>query len=122
MLAALVGGAVFALGWLLLGTAARAKKDREIAARVAAVTGAAHAAARVSQASEGTQGWIPDRVTNFGRRFAELPWASATGWMPSWSRPGSSVRSGEFVVLSVVAFLVGGVIGAALMRARSWRC
>ena len=40
VLAALVGGAVFALGWLMLGTAARARKDREIATRVAAVTGA----------------------------------------------------------------------------------
>ena len=69
VLAALVGGAVFALGWLMLGTAARARKDREVAARVAAVTGAPRQP--VSQASEGTQGWIPDRVTHFGRRFAE---------------------------------------------------
>ena len=69
VLAGLVGAAVFALGWLLLGTAARAKKDREVAARVAAVTGAPQQP--VGQASEGTQGWIPERVTHFGKRFAE---------------------------------------------------
>ena len=44
------------------------------------------------------------------------PVGSANGWTPSSRRPGSSVRSGEFVVLSVVAFLVGVVLGAALLR------
>ena len=34
----LVGAAVFVLGWLLFGTAARARKDREMAARMASVT------------------------------------------------------------------------------------
>ena len=113
VLAALVGGAVFALGWLMLGTAARARKDREIATRVAAVTGAPRQP--VSQASEGTQGWIPDRVTHFGRRFAESRGFSER-LDAELEAAGVKVRSGEFVVLSVVAFFVGGVIGAALMR------
>ena len=113
VLAALVGAAVFALGWLLLGVAARAKKDREVAARVAAVTGAPRQP--VSQASEGTQGWIPDRVTHFGRRFAESRGFSER-LDAELEAAGVKVRSGEFVVLSVVAFLVGGVLGAALMR------
>ena len=113
VLAALVGGAVFALGWLMLGTAARARKDREIATRVSAVTGAPRQP--VSQASEGTQGWIPDRVTHFGRRFAESRGFSER-LDAELEAAGVKVRSGEFVVLSVVAFLVGGVLGAALMR------
>ena len=71
VLAALVGGAVFALGWLLLGTASRAKKDREIAARMAAVTGAGGMSHPVAVQPEGSQGWIPDRVTKFGKRFAD---------------------------------------------------
>ena len=40
VLAGLVGATVFVVGWLLLGTAARAKKDRQIAARMAVVSGA----------------------------------------------------------------------------------
>ena len=113
VLAALVGGAVFALGWLMLGTAARARKDREIATRVAAVTGAP-AAAGVAGFG-GHAGLDPDRVTHFGRRFAESRGFSER-LDAELEAAGVKVRSGEFVVLSVVAFLVGGVLGAALMR------
>ncbi|MGZ8630042.1 MAG: hypothetical protein ACXWZF_03625, partial [Actinomycetota bacterium] len=70
VLAALVGVAVFVLGWLLLGTAARAKKDREISARMAAITGTG-TGQPVAVDAEGPQGWIPKRVTRFGKRFAE---------------------------------------------------
>ena len=116
VLAALVGGAVFALGWLLLGTASRAKKDREMAARMAAVSGIGAARNPVGAQPEGSQGWIPDRVTKFGTRFA-----NSRGFSDrldaELESAGVSVRSGEFVVLSVVAFVVGAVIGAALLRA-----
>lgn len=116
VLAALVGGAVFALGWLLLGTASRAKKDREMAARMAAVSGIGAARNPVGEQPEGSQGWIPDRVTKFGTRFA-----NSRGFSDrldaELESAGVSVRSGEFVVLSVVAFVVGAVIGAALLRA-----
>ena len=103
------------LGWLLLGTAARAKKDREIAARMAAIsgTGTSHP---VAVDVEGAAGWIPQRVTRFGKRFAE-----SRGFNDrldaELESAGVSIRSGEFVVLSVVAFLVGAVLGAALLRA-----
>jgi tight adherence protein B len=114
LLAVLVGGAAFALGWLLLGTAARARKDREIAARVSAVTGGPQQP--VAQAPvEGTNGWIPDSVTGFGRRFAESRGFSER-LDAELEAAGVSVRSGEFVVLSVVAFLVGAVVGAAVLR------
>ena len=114
VLAALVGAAAFALGWLMLGTAARARKDREVAARVAAVTGAPRQP--VSQAPEGAaSGWIPDRVTKFGKRFAESRGFSER-LDAELEAAGVSVRSGEFVVLSVVGVLVGGVLGAALLR------
>jgi len=116
VLAALVGGAVFALGWLLLGTASRAKKDREMAARMAAVSGIGAARNPLGAQPEGSQGWIPDRVTKFGTRFA-----NSRGFSDrldaELESAGVSVRSGEFVVLSVVAFVVGAVIGAALLRA-----
>ena len=113
LLAGLVGAAVFALGWLLLGTAARAKKDREVAARVSAVTGGT--SQPVSQGPvDGTSGWIPDRVTHFGQRFAESRGFSER-LDAELEAAGVSIRSGEFVVVSVVAFLVGGVIGAAIL-------
>ncbi|HEY6568290.1 MAG TPA: type II secretion system F family protein [Actinomycetota bacterium] len=112
VLACLVGGAVFALGWLLLGTAARAKKDREVAARVSAVTGTTQP---VSQAPvDGTTGWIPDRVTHFGKRFAESRGFSDR-LDAELEAAGVSIRSGEFVVVSVVAVLIGGVLGAAIL-------
>ncbi len=113
VLAGLVGGAVFALGWLLLGTAARARKDREVAARVAVVTGSSHQP--VAQPTEGTTGWIPNTVTHFGRRFAESR-GFGERLDAELEAAGVGVRSGEFVVLSVVAFLVGAVLGAAIMR------
>ena len=34
---------------------------------------------------------------------------------------GCRLRSGEFVVVSVVAAIVGAVLGAALLRNMSWR-
>ena len=115
VLAALVGVAVFALGWLLLGTAARAKKDREISARMAAITGSG-AAQPVGVQPEGAGGWIPERVTKFGKRFAES--RGFNDRLDAELESASvSIRSGEFVVLSVAALLVGAVLGAALLRA-----
>ena len=108
----LVGAAVFVLGWLLFGTAARARKDREMAARMASVT---RPNAQPTSADSGTGGWIPDRVTSYGKRFAD-----ARGFSErvdaELEAAGVSVRSGEFVVLSVAAALIGAVLGAALLR------
>jgi len=115
VLAVLVGGAVFALGWLLLGTATRAKKDRQIAARMASITGVGTTVQPIGSPSEGSQGWIPERVTKFGRRFADSRGFSDR-LDAELESAGVSIRSGEFVVLSVVAFIVGAVLGAALLR------
>jgi tight adherence protein B len=116
VLAVLVGVAAFALGWLLLGTAARARKDREVAARMAAITGSGSTHQPVAVQVEGAQGWIPQRVTRFGKRFAE-----SRGFNDrldaELESAGVSIRSGEFVVISVVAFFVGAVVGAAVLRA-----
>lgn len=110
----MVALAAFALGWLLFGAAVRAKKDREMAARMSTVT-------RPNQQPVGTldpdssNGWIPDSVTRFGKRFAD-----ARGFSErldaELEAAGVRVRSGEFVVLSVAAALVGVVLGAALLR------
>ncbi len=110
---ALVGSATFAMGWLLFGTAIRAKGDREMAARMA--TAARPSAHGVAVATEQGTGWIPARVTSFGKRFAES--RGFSGRMDAeLEAAGVSIRSGEFVVLSVGAALIGVVLGAALLR------
>ncbi len=110
----LVAAAAFVMGWLLFGTAVRARKDREMAARMASITRPNAQPVSASDSRPG-QGWIPDRVTSFGKRFAD-----ARGFSDrvdaELESAGVSVRSGEFVVLSVVAALLGVVLGAALLR------
>jgi tight adherence protein B len=115
VLAAFVGSAVFALAWLLLGTASRARRDREVAARMAAITGAGGVKQPVSVQAEGSQGWIPKRVTRFGKRFAESRGFSDR-LDAELESAGVAVRSGEFVVLSGVAFFVGAILGVAILR------
>ncbi|HEY7401601.1 MAG TPA: type II secretion system F family protein [Actinomycetota bacterium] len=103
--------ALFALGWLLLGTAARAKQDRRMAARMAS---AGRTRPNVMpEKSEAT--WIPDRVTKFGQRFA-----SASGFGEAvdmrLEAAGLAVRSGEFVVASAGAAFLGAVLGYAILQ------
>jgi tight adherence protein B len=106
--------ALFSLGWLLFGTAVRVKHEREMAARMAAA-GRAYRGAAPPQRGEATGGWIPERMTKFGERFA-----SAGGFAEALDArleaAGVAVRSGEFVVASVVGAFVGAVLGAALLR------
>jgi Flp pilus assembly protein TadB len=115
VLAVLVGLVAFFLAWFLLGNAARMKKDREIEARMRSVLqpGQQPVATGAAATTPGT-GWIPDQVTRFGTRFAE-----ARGFSDSLDAQleaaGVSLRSGEFVIASVGAALVGGILGAALL-------
>ncbi len=104
--------ALFVIGWLLFGTAARFKGDREMAVRMAT------AGKPISQTIAGPQtsgGWIPPRMTEFGRRFA-----SAGGFGEridmQLEAAGVGLRSGEFVVSSIGAGLVGAVVGAATLK------
>jgi tight adherence protein B len=113
-LAVLVGLVAFFLAWFLLGNAARMKKDREVEARMRSVLQPGQQPVAVGAATTPGTGWIPDQVTRFGTRFAE-----ARGFSDSLDAQleaaGVSLRSGEFVVASVGAALLGGVLGAALL-------
>ncbi|MDQ5841630.1 MAG: type II secretion system F family protein [Chloroflexota bacterium] len=113
--AALVGGAAFFLGWMLLGTAARAKADRSIAARMVAITKGASAQTVGQVPIEKGTGWIPTSVTGFGRRFADRSGFSDK-LDARLEAAGVSLRSGEFVVITVVAGMVGALLGAAFFR------
>src|SRR5918996_794912 len=111
---ALVGLAAFAMGWLLLGTAARVKADRDMAARMAAIGRPVpqHSASPVDK--PGT-GWIPESVSSFGERFAK---AQGFGEKldSQLEAAGVSLRSGEFVVGTIGAALLGAVLGAAMLQ------
>ena len=111
---ALVGLAAFALGWLLLGTAARVKADRDMAARMAAI-GRAVPQTTASPVGKPGSGWIPEGMSAFGERFAK---AQGFGEKldAQLEAAGSNLRSGEFVVASVGGALLGAVLGAAMLR------
>lgn len=113
VIASLVGVAAFALGWMLLGTAARARADREITARMQAITRPT-AQPVGDQVAAGT-GWIPASVTKFGKRFAQSRGFSER-LDANLEAAGVGLRSGEFVVTTVVAAMAGAILGAALLR------
>jgi len=115
VLAGLVALVAFLLAWFLLGTAARAKKDRDVEARMRAVIQPGQQPSGATAEMKPGSGWIPDNVTKFGTRFAE-----ARGFSDrldsELDAAGVSLRSGEFVVASVAAAVVFGVLGAALLQ------
>ena len=112
--AALAGLVVFLLIWFLLGTAARARKDKAFAARMKAI-GRPGKKREVSQSTSSVAGgWIPERFTSFGQRFAERQGFSER-LDAHLEAAGVSVRSGEFVIGTVGCALVGAVLGAALL-------
>ena len=110
----LVGLAAFALGWLLLGTAARVKADRDMAARMAAI-GRAVPQQTATAVDKPGSGWIPESMTSFGERFAK---AQGFGEKldAQLEAAGSNLRSGEFVVATVGAGMLGAVLGAAMLQ------
>jgi tight adherence protein B len=111
---ALVGLAAFAVGWLLLGTAARVKADRDMAARMAAI-GRSVPQTTSTPVAKGGSGWIPEGMTSFGERFAKAQGFSEK-LDAQLEAAGSNLRSGEFVVATVGGGLLGAVLGAAMLR------
>lgn len=110
----LVALAAFALGWLLLGTAARVKADRDMAARMAAI-GRPVPQNVASPVDKPGTGWIPEGVSSFGERFAK---AQGFGEKldAQLEAAGVSLRAGEFVVATVGAALLGAVLAAAIFQ------
>jgi tight adherence protein B len=104
-------GALFALFWLAFGTAARMKQDREMSARMQSAAGPGQ---KVKVPTQQSGGWIPPKMSQFGQRFA-----TAGGFGESLDlrleAAGVSLRSGEFVVASVVGGLIGAAVGAAVL-------
>jgi tight adherence protein B len=115
LLALLVGVVAGLMAWFLLGSAARAKKDRAVEARMRAVIQPGSQPSSKAAVAEPGTGWIPLNVSKFGTRFAQSRGFSDR-LDAELEAAGVSLRSGEFVVASAVAALVFGVIGAAILR------
>jgi tight adherence protein B len=113
-LASLVGVVAFLLAWFLLGNAARARKDREVEARMRAVIQPGQQPVAAPGSAAGSA-WIPEGMTKFGQRFADAQGFSER-LDAELEAAGVAMRSGEFVIASVAAAIVAGVLGAALMR------
>ena len=111
---ALVALAAFAMGWLLLGTAARVRADREMAARMAAI-GRPVPQRTASAVDRPGTGWIPESVSSFGERFATSQ-GFGEKLDAQLEAAGISLRSGEFVVATVGAGLVAAVVAAAMLQ------
>ena len=104
------------------GTAARVKADRDMAARMARDRPPGAAGRRLRRRQGRARGWIPESVSTFGERFAAVAGVQREARRASSRPPGVSLRSGEFVVATVGAGLLGAVLGAALLaEARSSR-
>lgn len=106
--------AAFLLGVMLFGTAARKRKQRIVDERMAAV---GNRGKRVSpaQLERGAGGWIPERMTSFGRRFADARGISSR-LDAELEAASVSLRAGEFVVVTAAATFGGLVIGYAILR------
>jgi tight adherence protein B len=110
----LVVTAAFLLGVMLFGTAARRRQERIIAERMAAV-GNRGGRSMPIPLERGAGGWIPRRVTNFGRRFADSRGFSAR-LDAELEAASVSLRSGEFVIVTAGATFAGLIVAFAMFR------
>lgn len=109
----LVSTAAFLMGVMLFGTAARKKQHRIIGERMAAVGNRGKQVQ--APIDRGAGGWIPDRVTSFGRRFADA--RGFSGKLDAELEAAAvSLRSGEFVIVTVGAAFGGMLIGFLILK------
>jgi tight adherence protein B len=109
----LAGAAAFLLGVMLFGTASRRRQQRIIGERMAAVGNRGRKSHLPVDSTAG--GWIPARVTNFGRRFAESRGFSER-LDAELEAADVSLRSGEFVIVTVAAAFAGMIVGFAILK------
>jgi tight adherence protein B len=110
----LVAAAAFLLGVMLFGTAARKRQQRVVAERMAAVGNRGKRTSHVPL-DRTSGGWIPSRVTSFGRRFADSRGISVR-LDAELEAASVSLRSGEFVIATVGAAFAGLILGYVLLR------
>lgn len=101
-------GTVYLLITFLVGTQQRAKRERSLAARLGRRRGKAEPGADTP-----TQ-WIPGSFAQAGQRFAVATGFNA-GLDERLEQAGTPILAGEFVALTVVCALMGGVFSALLL-------
>jgi tight adherence protein B len=108
----LATAAAFLLGVMLFGTASRRRQQKIIGERMAAVGNRGRKTHVPVDSTAG--GWIPARVTNFGRRFADS--RGFSGRLDAELEAAAvSLRSGEFVVVTVAAAFGGMILGFVIL-------
>jgi tight adherence protein B len=106
--------AAFLLVSLVVGAGARARRDRELARRMAA--GAIPGTPGVpSRPDGGPASWIPSPLAHAGQAVAEAG-GFRTGIDRKLERAGLPLSAGEVVAGSLLAAFVGGVIGWLISR------
>jgi tight adherence protein B len=111
----LATAAAFLLGVMLFGTAARRRQQKIIGERMAAVGNRGKKSSHVPAMDRTAGGWIPARVTNFGRRFADA--RGFSGRLDAELEAAAvSLRSGEFVIVTVAAAFGGLFLGYAILK------
>jgi tight adherence protein B len=109
----LATAAAFLLGVMLFGTASRRRQQKIIGERMAAVGNRGRKVTHV-QTDRTAGGWIPARVTHFGRRFADSRGFSER-LDAELEAAAVSLRSGEFVIVTVGAAFAGLFVGYAIL-------
>jgi tight adherence protein B len=112
VVACVTGALIFLLAWFVFGSVARARNDKVIAARMKSNSGEHQPEKSSSNSTAG--GWIPSSVSSFGQRFAERQGFSDR-LDAQLEAAGLGMRSGEFVIGTVVAAVLGALVGAALL-------
>jgi tight adherence protein B len=106
--------AIFAFVSTLLGGMVRTRRDRELAGRMMSVDAPARRPEETETKPSGT-GWIPAPLAGFGERLAKAAGLSAA-LDRHLERAALPVRTGEFMVATLGAALVGALLGGLLFQ------
>jgi tight adherence protein B len=101
--------AVFVIAVFLFGARARSKRRRALAHRLGRPGGGP------SEEAVGTTQWVPESLAQAGHRFAEASGFSAR-LDERLEQAGLPVLAGEFVAITVLSVLIGGVIAAIFLQ------
>jgi tight adherence protein B len=103
--------ALFLIAYLLLGTGARAKRERELAIRMAAAVRPNDPAAKRT----GPIAWVPQPVVSIAGKVANVGGLGARLDI-ELERAAAPVRAAEFIMGTALAAVGGAFLGAILFR------
>jgi len=113
LVVALTFVAAFLVLVMLLGTGARIRRDREMAARMSAALSRRPETAPVR--AEGPAAWVPESMVQMAGRMAEVGGFSTT-MDHRLEQAGLPLRAGEFLIFMVAGAILGGLLGFVLLQ------